>query len=67
MEDNFFEYGGNSLNAIRIIGRISEAFQVDIALRYFLEQPTIRHIALAIDALNTNDNLDTENMQTIEI
>lgn len=67
VEDNFFEYGGNSLNAIRIIGRISEAFQVDIALRYFLEQPTIRHIALAIDALNTNDNLDTENMQTIEI
>ena len=40
--DNFMDIGGNSLSAIIIINRIKSIFNVNISIRDFLDNPTIR-------------------------
>jgi acyl carrier protein len=49
-EENFFAIGGNSLLAIRLLGRISKAFGVRLSLRLLFEHPTIAQLAPAIEA-----------------
>jgi amino acid adenylation domain-containing protein len=49
--DNFFNLGGNSLQAILIISRIYEAFEIDITLTCFFEEPNISYQALIIKQL----------------
>lgn len=43
IDDNFFDLGGSSLQAIAIISKLSERFEVDIP--QFFANPTIRNIA----------------------
>ena len=42
---NFFDVGGDSLKAMEVIARVSEAMQVDLPLIAFFEDPTIAHLA----------------------
>lgn len=46
--DNFFQLGGHSLQASRMIAQVSETFQVDLPLRSFFEAPRIADLALVI-------------------
>jgi tyrocidine synthetase-3 len=39
--DNFFDLGGNSLNAIHIIGRLNEDFETEISVITMFEYPTV--------------------------
>jgi amino acid adenylation domain-containing protein len=39
--DHFFEIGGHSLSATRVIGRLKSAFQIDVPLRSIFIEPTI--------------------------
>lgn len=49
INDNFFELGGHSLLAIQIIGKLREAFPVDIEIQQLLGgNPTIANIAAAM-------------------
>ncbi|HFU7084348.1 TPA: amino acid adenylation domain-containing protein [Bacillus cereus] len=48
LRDNFFEMGGHSLLAIRIISRIKERFLQDIPMHVFFEKPTIEKLAIEI-------------------
>jgi acyl transferase domain-containing protein len=48
VHDNFFDMGGDSLLATQLIGRLGEAFQVDLSLRNLFESPTVGEIALTI-------------------
>lgn len=41
----FFEIGGDSLRAIRVISRINQAFEAQITIGQFFERPTIRALA----------------------
>ena len=46
--DNFFESGGNSLQATQVISRLRESFSLELPLRRLFEQPTVADLALAV-------------------
>lgn len=48
IHDDFFDVGGNSLIATRIVSCLRSVFRVDISPRTFFEQPTVAHLAEAI-------------------
>ena len=52
VDDNFFELGGHSLLATQVIGRLQDAFKVELPLRLVFETPNVaglaRHIETAI-------------------
>ena len=45
IHDNFFELGGHSLTATILIGRIYQAFQMEVSLRQIFQTPTIAGLA----------------------
>jgi len=52
IDDNFFEIGGDSLLATRLISRIRKDFEIELPLRQFFEEPTISHIADYIETVS---------------
>jgi amino acid adenylation domain-containing protein/non-ribosomal peptide synthase protein (TIGR01720 family) len=51
IHDDFFESGGHSLLAMRLIVGVREAFQVDLPLPALFDTPTIAGLAETIEAL----------------
>ncbi|WP_240199100.1 MULTISPECIES: non-ribosomal peptide synthase/polyketide synthase, partial [unclassified Gordonia (in: high G+C Gram-positive bacteria)] len=43
--DNFFDLGGNSLVATRVIARVNEALGADLAVRQIFDAPTVAELA----------------------
>jgi len=54
IHDNFFEVGGYSLLATQVISRINKAFQVELSLRSFFEDPTIAGLLQTIEKLRNS-------------
>ncbi|MCP4214677.1 MAG: AMP-binding protein, partial [bacterium] len=50
MEDNFFELGGHSLRLTVLVSKIFRQFNVKLPLAEVFKTPTIRQLALAIEA-----------------
>jgi amino acid adenylation domain-containing protein len=50
---NFFDIGGDSLKAMEVIVKVSEAMHVDLPLVAFFEDPTVAHLATVIDGLKS--------------
>jgi acyl-coenzyme A synthetase/AMP-(fatty) acid ligase len=50
IHDNFFDLGGHSLSASRIISRVIEAFQMDLHFSAVFDAPTVAEMALIITA-----------------
>lgn len=48
VNDNFFDLGGHSLSATRVVFRLREAFRTDLPVRAMFESPTPRGLANAL-------------------
>lgn len=48
IEDNFFNLGGHSLKAMRVIARIEQQLSVAISLRELFDRPSIRELSEAV-------------------
>jgi len=57
MQDSFFELGGDSLTAVRLVNRLREASGCSLSVRTLFEMPTIPQLALALgDRLRQESN-----------
>ena len=56
VHDNFFDLGGHSLSATRVISRLRSLMQVDLPVRSFFETPTIAGLAMKISSDNQIPN-----------
>lgn len=54
LNDNFFECGGNSLIAVRLINQMNETFGIELPMQVFFEAPTIMDILEFIYAKGHN-------------
>lgn len=48
--DNFFALGGHSLSAMRVVGRLRTAFEVDLPVAALFQNPTLESFAALIEA-----------------
>jgi acyl carrier protein len=44
-DDDFFELGGSSLDAVRIVARLEEDLSLELSVRVLLEARTVREMA----------------------
>jgi amino acid adenylation domain-containing protein len=51
IDDDFFDLGGQSMTAVGLIGRLRDAFDVNIEIAMLFERPTIAGLSEAIDML----------------
>jgi amino acid adenylation domain-containing protein/thioester reductase-like protein len=56
IDDDFYTLGGHSLLAIHLTSQINQRFGIELCLARFLESPTIRQIAVAIDTQQPSDS-----------
>jgi amino acid adenylation domain-containing protein len=56
-EDNFFLVGGHSLLGMQLVLQVRTAFGVDLTLRQLFEAPTVKQLALLVDAISGETRL----------
>ncbi|MEC8907053.1 MAG: amino acid adenylation domain-containing protein, partial [Verrucomicrobiota bacterium] len=67
IKDNFFDMGGDSLMAVKIVSRVSNALEKDIPLEAFFRFPTIEKFARFVDAPVSMDNVSEPLLSEEEI
>ena len=50
IHDNFFDLGGHSLMAMRVLGRVRSTFGIDVTSRAFFDAPTVAALASQLSA-----------------
>jgi acyl carrier protein len=65
VDENFFELGGHSLLATRVMGRINEAFHLDLPVRVLFEAPTISEMSRSIIKLAEEENSRSKRLKHI--
>jgi acyl carrier protein len=66
VNDDFFEQGGNSLQAAQLISKINRRFEVEISLADFFLSPTPAHLAKIVDAQRVDRMGDDELFAMLE-
>jgi acyl carrier protein len=49
LDDDFFEQGGDSLAAIRLLGRLRERFDVRLTLRDIFDNPVVGDLCECVE------------------
>jgi amino acid adenylation domain-containing protein len=49
IDDNFFDLGGHSLGAMRVLARVRRDFHVDVPIRTLFDKPTIEGLAAEVE------------------
>jgi amino acid adenylation domain-containing protein len=64
VDDNFFDLGGHSLAAARVISRVIEIFQLELALKALFDSPTVAEMAkiIALNQAKTASHEDLDRM-----
>jgi amino acid adenylation domain-containing protein len=60
IHDDFFEMGGHSLHATRVMARIRDLSGVDVSVKHLFECPTIESLARALDDITLASHSDAE-------
>ncbi|HEY4457768.1 MAG TPA: amino acid adenylation domain-containing protein [Pseudonocardiaceae bacterium] len=55
--DDFFAIGGHSLHAIRVVTRLRENFQVDLAIGQLFSNPTVARLAAQLGSADTGSRI----------
>ena len=50
IHDNFFDLGGDSLRATRVVVRLLKELKIEVPLRILFQEPTIGELAAKIEA-----------------
>ena len=64
IHDNFFDLGGHSLTATRVVSRVVNQFQLEIPLQSLFESPTVADMAAVITA-HQGKALDPQGLITL--
>ncbi|MGP4047150.1 amino acid adenylation domain-containing protein [Streptomyces sp. 2A115] len=59
-DDHFFDLGGHSLTAMRVMVRVFERFRTDIPLRTLFDSPTVAALAETIEQVIASEGQATE-------
>jgi acyl carrier protein len=54
IDDNFFDLGGHSLAATRVVSRVIQQFQIDIPLQSLFQSPTVADMSAVVAAHQCN-------------
>ncbi|MFB6456929.1 amino acid adenylation domain-containing protein [Chitinophaga sp. Hz27] len=68
IRDNFFDLGGHSLKATRVISRINEAYGVKVDLKHLFTDPTVEHLSNYIETvrwMETQEQVPAENQDEL--
>ncbi len=66
INNNFFELGGNSIDAIKVISKINNKFNVLLEIREFYAEPTISSLGIKILQLINGVSLEEVNIELSE-
>ena len=58
VHDNFFEMGGHSLMATRVVSRMRQMLSVELPLHEFFAMPTIAGVARCVEAMDKDGRRD---------
>jgi hypothetical protein len=66
IDENFFEIGGHSLSAMRVVVRIRSVLDMDVPVACLFQNPTIESMAIAIDGMRSSMHSDEDLLRLLE-
>lgn len=66
IRDNFFDLGGHSLKALRVVSQISQKLEVPITLKQIFDNPTVESLSLIIMDANKEKFVQIEAVEEME-
>jgi amino acid adenylation domain-containing protein len=66
VHDNFFDLGGHSLTASRVLSRVLERFRVEVSLKSLFESPTVAGLAQHVESA-LHQRLDATNSSLVSV